>query len=175
MPDPTKRAWLHSQGLTSAPTGRGRFSREAEEAYQKALRDGVKFAEPAVRAPATPRAPRPETEGIKGVVRRGRKADSAPEIDQPKVVTDNSGATFPNPEFKDTRANWEIPTPDPKHHASVFKSPLGIVKASHDGGPVREVCARCRFSIGWCTCATPWALYAHKELGQIMVPLTAAG
>lgn len=40
----TKREWLVQKGL--AKDGRGRFSADAKAALQKAINDGVKFAEP---------------------------------------------------------------------------------------------------------------------------------
>lgn len=39
----TEREYLHSIGLTKAPTGRGRFSREAHAALSKARAEGMEF------------------------------------------------------------------------------------------------------------------------------------
>ena len=39
----TEREYLHSIGLTKAPTGRGRFSREAHAALAKARANGMEF------------------------------------------------------------------------------------------------------------------------------------
>lgn len=55
----TEREYLYSIGLTKAPTGRGRFSREAVAAVVKARADGMTFKEKIV--PAVKSKPRVET------------------------------------------------------------------------------------------------------------------
>lgn len=73
----TEREYLYSLGLTKAPTGRGRFSREAHAALDKARAGGMTFKEktPVVVKSIKP-APAP-----KAIVKSVPKA----EIEKPKV------------------------------------------------------------------------------------------
>lgn len=47
----TEREYLYSIGLTKAPTGRGRFSREAHAALARARAEGMSFKEKPTAAP----------------------------------------------------------------------------------------------------------------------------
>lgn len=85
----TEREYLYSIGLTKAPTGRGRFSREAHEALTKARAGGMEFKSttPVVStAPKVVKAAKP----VKAIVKSVPK-DEKPE---PGEVQDGFGSAF---------------------------------------------------------------------------------
>ena len=61
----TEREYLYSIGLTKAPTGRGRFSREAHTALAKARAEGMAFKEKPVIAPKRIVKSSPKSEIVK--------------------------------------------------------------------------------------------------------------
>lgn len=76
----TPREYLYSLGLTKAPTGRGRFSREANAALDKARAEGMTFKEITPSAPKRtvtvsdkPKSSTPVVEGLgEAYLRYGR-------------------------------------------------------------------------------------------------------
>lgn len=68
----SKREWLVSQGLAKA--GRGKFSKDAHEALDKAIKDGMEFDEPVVV--------------VKSAKPKVAKTPKAPEVKQEKSTAD---------------------------------------------------------------------------------------
>lgn len=82
----TEREYLYSIGLTKAPTGRGRFSREAVAALAKARSEGMQFKEKIV--PVVKSKPRSETsKPVKVSTPVEEKAD-------PGTIQDGYGQAF---------------------------------------------------------------------------------
>lgn len=82
----TEREYLYSIGLTKAPTGRGRFSREAHAALDKARADGMQFKD---KTPVSP----PKTivkSTPKPVVEKSTTVDKP----EPGTIQDGFGQAF---------------------------------------------------------------------------------
>lgn len=163
MSNPTKREWLVTQGLAKAGVV-GRFSNEAKAALEKAVADGVKFAEDEPKAPATPRESKPKAEKIvinqpydAGKVRKwalaqglqvGERGRVRPEI--VKAYLDANGA-----------GGEAVVAPKPAPPVALRPETVAWVKSARPEGapsyvsePLVQIsnCGKCGRGISFCPC-----------------------
>lgn len=181
---PTEREYLVSIGL--AKPGRGRFSQEAKYALKKAREDGVDFATPARPAAKNKPADKPIAKPADKPV-----AESKPATNERPRYDSAAVREWAKNEGLEVSARGRISSAILEQYAN-SDSPVVAVERSVDGAiqeapqrrfaekwygthnnitivkTVRDVCNRCLYSIGWCTCAQP----SHLTSDDVYVPLT---
>jgi len=119
----TAREYLVDLGL--AKPGRGKFSKVAHQALEKALADGKKFSD-------YPKAVNPP------------RIKSEPKGDSPKPTPKPAGTGMPDIIFPD-----EYRFPEAEYQAVRYEDGKKIVHS------MREICNNCRVSLVMCSCDNP--------------------
>jgi hypothetical protein len=167
----TAREYLFGKGLAKAPTGRGRFSREAHAELEKARKAGIQFSDdaPKVEKPKTVKvAKAPKAVSVKPTerydnaeVRKWARANGHTVGERGRIHVDVINAYLAGTETEERpEVTGEL---DVYRDARAHTYSMDTVFVDTDGKKrsAREACVNCRCSVVGCRCGRPTVVSTH--------------